>query len=192
MKAIRFVALVMKVALAAIAFAPRLVWEAGKWVIKEVSGAAGANSAAAAQAQVAAELQAAADEVAHAQAAPVAAEYTSPIGTPNWAWGTAALHVLAEGREVGVGILDEAALSYLEKLSPEQGLRLAAFSPDRIGRHLTGNEPIRSLPQPGSLHSYWAAEIQRLGAQTADIEAVVKVNPRASLDDRAPVPAYAR
>jgi hypothetical protein len=190
---VRFLATVAKIALAAAAFAPRLVWESGKWISKNVFGSGAGGGAVAAQAQAAAELQAAAEEVAHAHAAPAAAEPASPVGTPDWIWGTAALHVLAEGREAGEGILDESSLAYLTGLSAEQGLRLAAFSPDWIGRHLTGNEPIRSLPQAGSPHSYWAAEIQRLCAETDKIVPILRVDENAGLEEaRRAAYAYSR
>lgn len=199
MRASRFIATVIKAALAALAFMPRMVWEGGKWVIKEVAGAAASGSAAAAQAQAAAEIQAAAEEVAAAKAAPTSAVPTSPVGTPDWTWGTAALAVLAGDRGGAAGILDEAALSYLDGLSADQGMRLAAFPPDRIGRHLTGNEPIQSLPQAQSLHAYWGKEIQRLCDEGAAEEALarprLRVNPRAGLDDDGvplPIPAFAR
>lgn len=163
---LKFLATLARFAAAALTLVPRLVWEGGRWVVKEVLGAGAGGGTAAAQAQAAAEISAAAEEVAAAKAAPAKAASPSPVGTPDWEWGTAALHVLAGDREAGKGILDAAALSYLAKLTPDEGLRLAAFPPDRIGRHLTGNNPIRSLPQAASPHAYWGAEIKRLVAET--------------------------
>ena len=147
---------------------------------RSVFGGAGGN-AAAAQAQAAAELQAAADEVAAAKAAPAPAPEPSPVGTPDWEWGTAALRVLAGDSGAAKGVLDEAAISYLEKLTPDQSMRLAAFSPDRIGRHLTGNQPIKSLPQAGSLHDYWTAEIRRLTAESERAVPLLRVDEHAGL-----------
>ncbi|AWB24229.1 MULTISPECIES: hypothetical protein [Methylobacterium] len=163
---LKFLASVARFALAAITLVPRLVWEGGRWIMREVVAGGAGGGAAAAQAQAAAEISAAAQEVAAAKAAPAKAKDSSPVGTPDWEWGTAALHVLAGDRDAGKGILDQAAISYLEKLTPDEGLRLAAFPPDRIGRHLTGYNPIRSLPQAGSPHAYWGAEIKRLVAET--------------------------
>ena len=183
MRAVAFLATVAKLALAAITLVPRLVWEGGRWIVKEVIGGGGAGgNAAAAQAQAAAELQAAASEVAQAKAAPAQTKDSSPVGTPDWTWGTAALRILAGDRDAGAGILDEAAISYLEKLTPDEGMRLAVFSPDRIGRHLTGREPVRSLPQAGSLRAYWGAEIERLRAETAKAVPLLRGDEHAGLD----------
>lgn len=192
MRLVRFLASVAVAALSAMALVPKLVWEGGKWVTKNVFGAGGGGGAVAAQARAAAELQAAADEVAEAKAAPAPAANPSPVGTPDWVWGTAALQVLAGERDAAKGVLDEPALEYLLALTPEQGMRLAAFSPDRIGRHLTGNEPIKSLAQAASLEDYWGAEIKRLCAESARPRPLLRVNPRAGLDDEAPAPALAR
>lgn len=178
----RFIASVAMAALSAMALVPRLVWEGGKWVAKNVFGSGAGGNAAAAQAQAAAELQAAANEVAAAKAAPTPApEPASPVGTPDWEWGTTALRFLAGDRDAAKGVLDEAAVAYLETLTPDQEMKLAAFSPDRIGRHLTGNQPIRSLPQAGSLHDYWTAEIKRLTAESARAVPLLRVDEHAGL-----------
>lgn len=177
----RFIASVAMAALSAMALAPKLVWEGGKWVAKSVFGSGAGGNAAAAQAQAAAELQAAANEVAAAKAAPAPALAASPVGTPDWEWGTAALRVLAGDPDAGKGILDEAALKYLLALSPDQGMKLAAFPPDRIGRHLTGNEPIWSIAQATSLKDYWSAEIERLCAETSKTVPLLQVDEHAGL-----------
>lgn len=191
MRAFAFLATVAKMAFAAIAFMPRLVWEGGKWVTRNVLGGGAGGNAAQAQAQAAAELQAAATEVAQAKASPAPTADSSPVGTPDWTWGTAALQVLAGDRDAGAGVLDEPALEYLLALTPEQGMKLAAFSPDRIGRHLTGSEPIKSLAQAASLEDYWGAEIKRLTAETAKAVPLLRVDEYAGLD-RAERPAFAR
>lgn len=178
----RFIASVAMAALSAMALIPRLVWEGGKWITKSAFGSGAGGNAAAAQAQAAAELQAAASEVAAAKAAPAPApEPASPVGTPDWEWGTTALRFLAGDRDAAKGVLDEAALDYLTKLTPDQSMRLAAFSPDRIGRHLTGNHPIKSLPQAGSLHDYWTAEIKRLVDESARAVPLLRVDEHAGL-----------
>lgn len=183
MRFLKLLATVAAAALSAMALVPKLVWEGGKWVTKNVIGGAGGagGNAAAAQAQAAAEIQAAAQEVAAAKVAPAPAKDSSPVGTPDWTWGTAALQVLAGDREAAKGVLDEAAVDYLETLTPDEGMRLAAFSPDRIGRHLTGREPVRSLPQAGSLHAYWGKEIDRLREETTRAVPLLEVDEYAGL-----------
>ncbi len=184
MRAFALLATVAKLAFAALTLVPRLVWEGGKWIVKEVigGGSAGAGNAAAAQARAAAEIQAAAEEVAQAKTAPAPAANPSPVGTPNWVCGTAALQVLAGDRDAAKGVLDEPALEYLLALSPEQGLKLAAFPPDRIGRHLSGNQPIKSLAQAASLEDYWGAEIERLREETKSRVPLLRVDEFAGLD----------
>jgi hypothetical protein len=181
---LKFLASVARAAIVALTLVPRLVWEGGKWIVKDVLGAGAGGGAAAAQAQAAAEISAAAQEVAAAKAAPAKTAAASPVGTPDWEWGTAALRILGGDRDAGRGILDQAAISYLEKLTPDQGLKLAAFPPQRIGQHLTGNNPIRSLPQAGSPHAYWGAEIKRLTteAERASVP-LLRVDEHAGLEE---------
>lgn len=188
---VRFVALVMKAALAAMAAAPRLVWDGVRWVARSLSGAPG--QAAAAQAEAVAELQAAADEATQNLAAPAAAAPAAPSADASLEWGQAALRFLAGQRRGVEGTLDEPALAYLGALSPEQQARLAAHPARRIGEHLLRERRIASLPEPEDMAAWRRAEIDRLCRQPV-AEPVLRVDPWAGLPREArsrPAPAFA-
>ncbi|SFE90108.1 hypothetical protein [Methylobacterium sp. yr596] len=157
---VRFVALMMRAALAAMAAAPRLVWDGARWVARAVTGAPPA--VAAAQAEAMAEVEAAAQEQAAAQAKPAA----TPAAVHE-AWGRAAVAHLAPlpgQAPAATACLDEAAKRYLDQLTPAQALRLASLEPRHVGAHLLGDRPLAALPRPLTVAEWQAEEKERLAA----------------------------
>lgn len=191
MRIFRFIAAAMRAALAAMAAAPRLVWDGARWVVRAVTGAPG--EAAAAQAEAVAEMQAAAVEAEQALATPAPGD---PVGTSADAaleWGQAALRYLAGQRRGVEAILDEPALVYLNALTPYQQARLAAHPARRIGEHLLRERRIASLPEPEDLAAWRKAELARLCAQPVALPRL-RVDPWAGMPDEArsrPAPAFA-
>jgi hypothetical protein len=157
---VRFVALMMKAAMAAMAAAPRLVWDGARWVARAVT--APPPAVAAAQAEAMSEIEAAAREDAAAQ--------VKPASTPaavHEAWGRAAVAHLAPlpgQAPAATACLDEAAKRYLDRLSPEQALKLASLEARHIGAHLLGDRRLGGLPRPLTVAEWQAEEKERLAA----------------------------
>ncbi|MFH6786664.1 hypothetical protein [Methylobacterium sp. MA0201] len=188
---VRFIAAVMKAALAAMAAVPRLIWDGARWIARSMSGAPG--QAAAAQAEAVAEMQAAAAEAEQDLAAPAAAAPAATSAAASLEWGQAALRFLAGQRRGVEAVLDVPALAYLGALSPEQQARLAAHPARRIGEHLLRERRIASLPEPEDLAAWRRAELARLCRQPV-AEPIQRVDPWAGLPREArsrPAPAFA-
>lgn len=188
MRFVRFLAVVMKAALAAAAATPRLVWDGARWVARAVTGAPPA--VAAAQAEAAAEIEAAAQEAVEAKAAPAAAP-----GDVHTAWGRAAVAFLAPlpgQAPAATACLDEAARLYLDRLTPKQAFRLASLPPRRIGEHLLGERLLSTLPRPLTPADWRQKEAERLGAAAAP-RARPEPEPRRDRRDAGhrPAPAFA-
>lgn len=159
----RFIAAIMRAAMAAMAAAPRMVWDGLRWVARVVT--APPPAVAEAQAEAMAEIEAAAQESAAAQAKPAAA----PADVQT-AWGRAAVAHLAPipgQASEATACLDDAARVYLDRLSPEQALRLATMEPRHVGAHLLGDRPLATLPRPLTVAEWRAEEKERLAAKAA-------------------------
>lgn len=184
----RFIAAVMKAAMAAMAAAPRLVWDGARWVARAVT--APPLGVAAAQAEAMAEIEAAAQEDVAAQAKPAAA----PTDVQT-AWGRAAVAHLAPlpgQAPEATACLDDAARCYLDKLTPEQALRLASLEPRHVGAHLLGDRPLAAMPRPLTMAEWRAEEKERLAA-AAKPRARPDAEPQRGRRDAShrPAPAFA-
>ncbi|KMO27746.1 hypothetical protein PUR29_25720 [Methylobacterium ajmalii] len=160
MRLMRFFALAMRAALAAMAAAPRLIWDGARWVARAIT--APPPAVADAQAEAMAEIEAAAQEDVAAQA--------KPVGAPadvHEAWGRAAVAHLAPlpgQASEATACLDDAARRYLDRLTPEQALRLASMEHRHVGAHLLGDRPLAALPRPITVAEWQAEEKGRLAA----------------------------
>lgn len=185
---IRFVAAIIRAALAAMAAAPRMAWDGARWVAGAVT--APPPAVAEAQAEAMAEIEAMAQEDAAAQAKPA----STPAAVQT-EWGQAAVAHLAPlpgQAPAATACLDEAARCYLDRLTPAQALKLASLEPRHIGAHLLGDRRVASLPRPLTLADWHRQEVERVAA-------MAKPRPRPDAEPRRerreafhrPAPAFA-
>ena len=156
MRLMRFFALAMRAALAAMAAAPKLVWDGARWVARAVTAPPPAVAGAMA------EIEAMAQEDVAAQA-----KSASAPSDVHEAWGRAAVAHLAPlpgQAPEATACLDDAARGYLDRLSPEQALRLASMEHRHVGAHLLGDRPLAALPRPITVAEWQAEEKGRLAA----------------------------
>ncbi|MEE8628168.1 MULTISPECIES: hypothetical protein [Methylobacterium] len=160
---IRFIAAIMRAALAAMAAVPRLIWDGARWVARAVT--APPPAVAEAQAEAMAEIEAMAQEDAATKAKPA-----STPAAVHEAWGRAAVAHLAPlpgQAPEATACLDDAARVYLDRLTPEQALRLASLEPRHVGAHLLGNRHLAALPRPLTMAEWRKEEMERLAVKVA-------------------------
>lgn len=126
------------------------------------------------------------DPIAEAEAA-VEAQAAEPAQAPapTFAtlepakqWGLAAAEHLypSVDSEVPPGVLDRAAVSYLDGLSPKERASLMAHEPRYIGEHLLGERVLQGLPKPLSASEFAAIEGQRAAAAAEAARASMEKN----------------
>lgn len=133
------------------------VWEGGRLVARLVR-----------QAFVQPDLIAEAEAAFEAEAAEPAPAPAPTFDTlpPAEQWGLAAAEHLypSEQSEIPPGILDRAAIAFLDGLSPQDRASLMLHEPRYIGEHLLGERVLQDLPKPLSASEYAAMEGQRAAA----------------------------
>lgn len=152
----RLMASVAAAALAALALAPRMVWEGGKWVAKTVFPGQPQQEAIAEQ-----ELM---EEIMRPRPLPKA-----DVGceNPHEAWGRAAAdHMMPCGEPLvrPEAVLDERARAYLDSLDVMERAALLAYEPRHIGQHLLGERVLKGLPKVPTAAEFTDAEKARLAA----------------------------
>ncbi|MBE7196327.1 MAG: hypothetical protein INR70_00790 [Parafilimonas terrae] len=152
----RFLASVMRAVAAALALAPRLVWEGGKWVAKTFFPGPP-------QQEAIAENELMAELMRPREIPSVDTGYDSP----DEAWGRAAADRLVpcgESLHRPEAILDERALAYLDSLDIMQRAAILAYEPRHIGQFLLGERVLKNLPPVPTAAQFTEGEKQRLAA----------------------------
>lgn len=152
-----FVASLMRSVAAALARAPRLVWDGTKFVLR----------AAAALVPTPPQEEALAEEelLAELNRPRVLPKPDVIEADPREEWGYAAGNYLVScGEEPASGILDERAIAYLDSLDIEERAALLAYEARHIGRHLLGELALKGLPPVPTAAQWTDAEKARLAA----------------------------
>ena len=128
----------------------------------------------------------AAFEAEAAEPAPAPAPTFATL-TPAEQWGLAAAEHMypSEQTEIPPGILDRAAIAYLDGLSPQDRNKLLMNGPRYIGEHLLGERVLQGLPKPLSPSEFAAMEGQKAAAAAEAARAEMEKNGwiRAIFDD---------
>ena len=175
-----FIAAVMRLTLAAMAAAPKLLWEGGKWVLRSLGPpqqAAQAESALMAEVEdLVAETEAKAEMTAAGiHRADVPADFHADLGR-------AAIQYLANAENedpILAAMLSEETKGYLRGLPRDRQVLLTAYRPANIGRHLSSEVPILGMPKVPTYREWQQAEYARLVAaghspNPADYQRVVR------------------
>ena len=179
-RTIALFAAVMRLTLAAMAAAPKLVWEGGKWIARSFAPPA---QAAQAESALRAEVE---DLVAETEAkatmtaagihkADVPADFHADLGR-------AAIQFLADAEHEDpslAAMLDDEAKEYLLHLPRDRQSLLVAYRPAQIGRHLTREVALVNMPRVPSFREWQQAEYARLAKaghspNPADFQRVVR------------------
>ena len=150
----RFLASVMRAVAAALALAPRLVWEGGKWVARTFFPGAPQEQTVAEQEMM--------EELLRPREIPAA---VTGYENPDEAWGRAASdHLIPLGTPLHrpEEILDERAMSYLDSLDLSERSALLAHDARHIGQHLMGERKLKGLPPVPTAQQFNDAEGARL------------------------------
>ncbi|MBK3397702.1 hypothetical protein [Methylobacterium ajmalii] len=151
-----FFASVMRAAFAAMACAPRLVWDGTRFVLR----------AAASLIPTPPQEEAVAEEELMAELNRPREILKADVVEPDVReeWGYAAGNHLVSCGEPTKGVLDERAIAYLDALDIEERAALLAYEARHIGQHLMGERMLKGLPKVPTLAEWTAAEKARLAA----------------------------
>ncbi|MEH3144080.1 MAG: hypothetical protein PGN34_01705 [Methylobacterium frigidaeris] len=150
-------AAIMRAAFAALARAPRLVWDGTRFVLR----------ASAAVLPTPPQEEALAEEELLAELNRPREILKADIAEPDVReeWGHAAgSHLFPCGEERAAGVLDERAVAYLNSLDVEERAALLAYEARHIGQHLMGERVLKGLPKVPTLAEWTAEEKARLAA----------------------------
>lgn len=150
-----FFASVMRAAFAAMARAPRLVWDGTKFVLRAATALIPTppQEEAMAEEELLRELSRP-REIVKADVVEV---------DPREEWGRAAGdHLFPCGEERAKGVLDERARAYLDSLDVEERAAFLAHEPRHIGQHLMGERVLKNLPPVLTFAEWTDAEKARL------------------------------
>lgn len=164
MSALSFLARVMRAVAVAMATAPRLVLEGGKWVLR----AAAALIPTPPQEEAMAEHELMAELMRPREIPKADIGYEDP----NEAWGRAAGEHLVPCGEPLVrpeAVLDERAMAYLDSLDVMQRAALLAYEPRHVGQFLLGERVLKGLPPVPTATQFNDAEKARLAALAAPV-----------------------
>lgn len=121
-----------------------------------------------------------AEAAVEAQAAEPAPEPAPTFDTlsPAEQWGLAAAEHLypSEQAEIPPGVLDRAAIAYLDGLSPQDRNKLMMHGHRYIGEHLLGERVLQGVPKPMSPSEFAALEGQRAAAAAEATRAEMEKN----------------
>lgn len=166
----RYVASAVVAGILAMLSAPKMVWEAGKWVLRAVSPQPQAPQAQGALMQQVEELVAETESqaaVVASKAARDAAGITSADVGPDFHrhLGQAALQFLMP--EAGVdptleAMIDDEKAHYLLSLPRDQLALFVCMKAEVIGRHLSGDAPLATMPRIPTFREYQATQYARL------------------------------
>jgi hypothetical protein len=165
----RIVALVAsaaKLGLIALLSAPKLVWDGTKFVLQALSPPQQAAQAQGELVQQVEELVAETETKAAMTAAGVHKADIRP--THHTDLGRAALQYLMpmEGDDETIAVmLDDQAKDYLDSLPRDRLALFVNFRPEQIGRHLTREVPIATMPRVPSYREYTQSLYDRLAAE---------------------------
>ncbi|WP_438345788.1 hypothetical protein [Methylorubrum populi] len=150
-------AAIMRAAFAALARAPKLVWDGTRFVLR----------AAAAILPTPPQEEALAEEELLAELNRPREILKADIveADPREEWGYAAGNYLAScGEEPAAGVLDERAIAHLDSLDVAERAALLAYEPRHIGQHLMGERKLKNLPPVPTAAQWTDAEKARLAA----------------------------
>jgi hypothetical protein len=155
----RYVASAVVAGILAMLAAPRLIWEAGRWVLRAFSPQPQAP-------QAERELVQQVEEVTAAVEAKVDGILKADVG-PDFdvSLGRAALDFLFDAEDADpilAAMLTDETKAYLSGLSREHLGRMVCYSPERVGSHISGGVQILGLPRVPTYREYQAAEFSRL------------------------------
>ncbi|BCM83606.1 hypothetical protein [Methylobacterium indicum] len=151
-----FFASVMRAVAAALARAPRLVWDGTRFVLRAAAALVPTppQEEALAEEELMAELNRP-RQLVKADVAEV---------DPREEWGYAAGNHLVSCGEPTKGVLDERAMAYLDSLDIEERAALLAYEARHIGAFLLGERKLKGLPPVPTAAQWTDAEKARLAA----------------------------
>ncbi|MCJ2047645.1 hypothetical protein MKK58_24345 [Methylobacterium sp. J-078] len=162
----RFLGAVIAATLAALAAAPKLIWEGGRWILRSLAPPQQAAQAPGELVEQVEELVAETETKAAMTSAGVHKADIRP--THHTDLGRAALQYLMpmEGDDETIAVmLDDQAKDYLDSLPRDRLALLVNFRPEQIGRHLTREVPIATMPRVPSYREYTQSLYDRLAAE---------------------------
>lgn len=156
-----FVASLMRSVAAALARAPRLVWDGTRYVLR----AAASILPTPPQEEALAE-----EELLRELTRPREILKADVVETdPREEWGYAAGNYLVSCGEPTKGVLDERAIAYLDSLDIEERAALLAYEAKHIGMHLLGERALKGLPPVPTAAQWTDAEKARLAAMAGPV-----------------------
>jgi hypothetical protein len=188
----RFIVALIAATLAALAAAPRLIWEGGRWILRSLSPPQQARQAESALVAQVEDLVA--ETEAKAQIAATTGIVKADVG-PDFHrnLGRAALqHLLCEddADPTLAAMLSDETKSYLANLQRDRLAIFVCLQAEVIGRHLSGDARLATMPRVPSYREWQQAEYARLvkaghSPDPADYHRVVR---RADVPDAADEP----
>lgn len=181
----RFLGAVIAATLAALAAAPRLIWEGGRWVLRSLAPpqqAAQAENALMAEVEdLVAETEAKAEmTAAGVHRADVPADFHADLGR-------AAIQYLADAEHEDpslAAMLDDQAKEYLINLPRDRQSLLVNYRPEQIARHLLREVPLINMPRVPTYREYTQALYDRLAAEGHNPDPrIVQTVRRADVDE---------
>ncbi|ACS39110.1 hypothetical protein [Methylorubrum extorquens] len=160
------IASIMRSVAAALARAPRLVWDGTKFVLR----AAASILPTPPQEEAIAEQELMAELMRPRELPKADTGYEDP----HEAWGRAAGDFLVPCGEPLVrpeAVLDERARAYLDALNVMERAALLAYDARHIGQHLLGDRKLKGLPRVPTAAEFTDAEKQRLAALAVPVKA---------------------
>ena len=188
----RFIGALIAATLAAIAAAPRLIWEGGRWVLRSLAPQPQARQAENALMEQVEDLVAETEAKAQTAAATgIVRAYVGPDFHRNL--GRAALqHLLCEddADPTLAAMLSDETKSYLAGLPRDRLAIFVCLQAEVIGRHLSGDTPLVRMPRIPSYREWQQSEYAHLvkaghSPNPADYRRVVR---RADVPDAADEP----
>jgi len=155
----RYVASAVVAGILAMLAAPRLIWEAGRWVLRAVSPQPQAPQAESELVQQVEEVTAAVEAKTNGVLkADVAPDFEVSLGR-------AALDHLFDAEDADptlAAMLSDETRAYLDGLSREHLARIVCYSPERVGSHISGGVQILGIPRVPTYQEWQAMEFNRL------------------------------
>ncbi|MCJ2043169.1 hypothetical protein MKK58_01185 [Methylobacterium sp. J-078] len=165
-RTIALFAAVMRLTLAAMAAAPKLVWEGGKWIARSFAPPA---QAAQAESALMAEVEDLVAETETKAALTAAGVHRADVPADFHAdLGRAAIQFLADAEHEDpslAAMLDEEAKEYLINLPRDRQSLLVNYRPAQIGRHLTREAALINMPRVPTFKEYRQALYDRMEAE---------------------------
>lgn len=162
----RFLGAVIAATLAALAAAPKLIWEGGRWILRSFAPPAQARQV---ESALVAQVEDLVAETETKAAMTAAGDHKADVRPTHYVdLGRAAIQYLADAEHedpILASMLDDQAKEYLITLPRDRQSLLVNYRPEQIARHLLREVPLINMPRVPTYREYTQALYDRLAAE---------------------------